>query len=193
MSKLALLLILCWCLADSTTGFGYQGQKSVEVSAIDAYGKQIDSFIKHNPKRHRIFSNMSDNDTERWREFRSQRQLDKAKEGNIDETAFVWSKSGSVVGANFTFQSGSGDWAQYVMYYFRADGSLAKIQAQLNTFHGNVSVARDKSYSRSGKVLREITRYLDLKTQKPIKPADFMDEEIPVYQNVRKLPFFKLL
>jgi hypothetical protein len=187
------VVLLCLLVCEAVSIGASQTRSSGEVPAIDAYARQIDSFIKRNPKRGRIFANVSDDDTDRWREFKSKRQFEKATEGIIDESAIVWFKSGSVVGANFTFQSSSGDWAQYVTYYFRADGSLAKIHAQLNTFHGNISVVRDKSYSRNGKVLRETTRYLDLKTQKPIKPTDFMDEEIPVYQTVHRLPFFKLL
>ncbi len=193
MSKFAPLLILCLCLADSTAGLGYQGQSSVEVSAIDTYAKKIDLFIKRNKNRQRIFANVSNDNADRWREFKNESERDKLNdEKNLSETALVWSKSRKVMGANFTFQSGSGDWVQYVMYYFRDDGSLAKIQAQLNTFHGNIGVARDKYYSRSGRLLSTKTRYLDLESQKPIRHRpDFMDQEIPLYQSVRRLPFFK--
>jgi hypothetical protein len=195
MSKFAPLLILCLCLADSTTGLGYQGRNSVEVSAIDVYAKKVDSFIKRNRNRQQIFANVSNDDADRWREFKNERERDKLNdENNLGETALVWLKSRKVIGANFTFQSGSGDWVQYVMYYFRDDGSLAKIRAQLNTFHGNISVARDKYYSRSGRLLNSRTRYLALESQKPTKHRpDFMDEEIPLYQNVRRLPFYRLL
>ncbi len=194
MSRFAPLLILLLCLATSGASLGYQGQNSVEVSAIDAYAKKIDLFIKRK-NRQRIFANVSNDNADRWLEFKNESERDKLNdENNLSETALVWSKSRKVMGANFTFQSGSGDWVEYVMYYFRNDGSLAKIQAQLNTFHGNISVGRDKYYSRSGRLLTTKTRYLDLKSQKPVRRRpDFMDEEIPIYQSVRRLPFFKQL
>ncbi len=81
-------------------------------------------------------------------------------------------------------------------YYFRKDGTLAKIHAQLNTFSasdGGMSVVRDKFYAAGGRLLHTSTRYLDLKSQKPRKRGDFMDQPIPDYHTVRNLPFTKLL
>jgi hypothetical protein len=83
-----------------------------------------------------------------------------------------------------------------VSYYFREDGTLAKIHSQLNTFAsaiGGISVVRDKFCDASGKVLHTTTRYLDLQSQKPRKRSDFMDQPIAVYKAVGELPFAKLL
>jgi hypothetical protein len=175
-----------------------QAPKHSAIAAIDSYAKSVDSFIKLNPNALRIFANVAsgtDKGPDRWRRFRSEAERQEAESGhNLNETAFVWLKAGKVVGANFTFQSGSRDWAHFVMYYFREDGTLAKIRAQLNTFYGNISVMREQVYSSSGKLLRKTTRYLDLESQEPRRPtADFQDEPIPVYRRVRDLPFYKLL
>ena len=193
--KLSLLLVLALLSANRGPGLGSQKPNSEQVAAIDSYAKRVDQFIKRNPNHLRIFANVASNKPDRWREFKSERSRDKADTGdNLNENAYVWLKAGKIVGVNFTFQSGSRDWAHFVMYYFREDGTLAKIQAQLNTFYGNVSIARDKFYSADGKMLRSTTRYLDLKSKKPTEPtADFQDEPIPIYRNVRDLPFRKLL
>ena len=130
---------------------------------------------------------------DKWAEFKTVRQEVQA---NLEDSAHVWLRDGKVVAARFSFTSSSGDWYHYVDYYFRADGTLAKIHAQLNTFagpDGGISVVRDKFYSSSGKLLHTATRYLDLKSQKPRKRGEFMDQPIPDYKTVRDLPFYKLL
>lgn len=169
----------------------------LQIAQIDTYSAQVDRFIKQNPKTLRIFADISgvDQTSPQWREFRSEKDREKASTGdNLNENAYVWKGSGRVVGANFTFQSPSGDWAHLIMYYFREDGSLAKIDAQLNSFYGEVSVIRIRHYSERGGLLKSSSRHLDLQTRKPKKPdADFIDQPIPVYRNVSALPFHKLL
>jgi len=125
--------------------------------------------------------------------FKTARQLEQA---SLDESAYVWLKDGKLVVAKMSFTSSSGDWYHFVTYYFRDDGTLGKIHAQLNTFAapgGGVSVVREKFYGADGKLLHATTRYLDLQSQRPRKRADFMDQPIPVYKTVRDLPFAKLL
>jgi len=77
----------------------------------------------------------------RWREFKSEVEREEADTGN--DKAKVWAKDGAVALVSYAFQSPSGDWAHYVSYYFREDGTLAKIHAQLNTFYGNMTVIRE--------------------------------------------------
>jgi hypothetical protein len=157
---------------------------------INSYAKQVDRFSKHHPKR--SFANVG-TDTDNWREFKTSAELNNATAAPFDESAFVWLKAGRVVGANFTFTSESGDWAHYVNYYFRENGGLAKVDARLNTFYGNLSVIREKYYDDKGKLLRASTRYLDLQSGKPKKSKDFIDEPIPIYLKAQDLPFYKIL
>jgi hypothetical protein len=165
------------------------------LTAITSYTKSVDQFTKRNPRKRRIFGITPEEEDkpDEWAEFKTVRQEVQA---NLDDSAHVWLKDNRLVVAQFTFTSSSGDWYHYVSYYFRADGTVAKIHAQLNTFFaadGGISVVRDKFYSSSGKLLHTATRYLDLKSQKPRKREDFMDQPIPAYQTVRHLPFYKLL
>lgn len=166
-------------------------QKPTLVS-INSYVRQVDQFIKRHPRR--VFANASEaeDEADHWREFKTVAEVESG-ETTFDETAYVWEKTGKLVAANFTFTSQSGDWAHYVTCYFREDGTLAKIHAQLNTFHGNLSVIREKFYDGRGKLLHTSARYLDLKSQKPTRSRDFMDQEIPLYLRARDLPFYKLL
>ncbi len=168
------------------------------VTAVNTYAKDIDQFIKRNPKDHRIFGDTASgtqDEPSHWQEFKTEAEREKADTGeNLNENAYVWLKGGKVVGVNFTFQSPSRDWAQFAMYYFREDGTLAKIQSRLNTFYGELTVRQEKFYSSEGKLLRTTKKYLDLNSQKPKKPGkDIQEFPIPVYRRVEDLPFYKLL
>jgi hypothetical protein len=185
-------LILAVALAASAMCSTQVAAQRPAVVSINSFANEVDRFIKHHPKR--IFANASEaeDEADNWREFKTAAEVENG-ETAFDESAYVWQKTGKVVAASFTFTSQSGDWAQYVNYYFREDGTLAKIRVHLNTFHGNLSVIREKFYDGSGKLLRTSTRYLNLRSQKPTKSRDFMDEPIPLYLKARDLPFFKLL
>jgi hypothetical protein len=166
-----------------------------ELAAITSYTKSIDQFTKRNPRKRRIFGIIPEEEDkpDKWAEFKTIRQEVQA---NLEDSAHVWRRDGKVVVAQFSFTSSSGDWYHYVSYYYRADGTLVKIHTQLNTFaaaDGGMSVVRDKFYSSGGKLLHTTTRYLDLKSQKPRKRGDFMDQPIPDYKTVRDLPFYKFL
>jgi hypothetical protein len=168
-----------------------------QVATIDTLVAGVNRFIKVNRKSARVFADVSgiEDSNPQWREFRNEDEMEKARTGdNLNEIAFVWTRASKVIGTSFTFTSPSGDWAHLVTYYFREDGSLAKISAQLNTFYGDLSVIRVQYFNDRGVVLKSTSKYLDLKTQKPKKPdGDFFDREVPVYGNVRELPFHKLL
>jgi hypothetical protein len=193
-NRILITLGILLVFSASVTG---QGRKTssptaTELASINAYVKQVDRFVKRNDKRRRIFGNVG-NEEDQWREFKGKVAKGETDPADLDEAAYVWARKGRVIAAYFAFQSGSRDWGHFVTYYFREDGSLAKIHSQLNTFYGNVSAFRDKYYSSNGRLFRTTTRYLDLDTKKPKKNPNFHDEPIPVYLSVRKLPFFKLL
>jgi hypothetical protein len=165
---------------------------ATELGSINAYVKQVDRFMKRNDKRRRTFGNVGDEQAQ-WREFKGKVAEGETDPEDLDEVAYVWLRKGKVVATGFTFQSGSRDWAHFVTYYSREDGTLAKIHSRLNTFYGDVSAIRDKYYSSNGKLLRTTARYLDVQTHKPTENRNFHDEPIPVYLSVRRLPFYTLL
>jgi hypothetical protein len=169
--------------------------QKAQVAASGSYAKSIDQFTKRNPKKRRLFGNAAGEEgkQDQWREFNSATQMVGL---NLDESSTIWLKDGKVVVAYFSFTSPSGDWYHFVDYYFRADGTLAKIHSQLNTFFsadGGLSVVREKFYGANGKLLHTSTRYLDPGSWRPRKRGEFMDEPIPLYKTIRDLPFAKLL
>jgi len=165
------------------------------LNAIGSYTKSIDQFTERNTRTMRIFGIIpgEEDKPDKWAEFKT---IAQEVQANLFDSAHVWRQDGKVVAAKFSLTSSSGDWYHYVDYYFRADGTLAKIHAQLNTFSGpdgGISIVREKFYSSNGKLLHTDTRYLDLKSQQPRKRGEFMDQPIPAYHTVRDLPFLKLL
>ena len=169
--------------------------RKAQLANINSYVAEVDRFTKRNTKARRIFADVAtENDNNpRWREFKTKREFDKF-EGNPDESAYVWTRTEKLIAAAFTFTSQSGDWAHLVTYYFREDGTLAKIEAQLNTFYGDVSVVRNQYFNNAGVRISSSERILGLKTQKPVKkPADYFDQPVTVFKKVSELPFYKLL
>ncbi|HMF55860.1 MAG TPA: hypothetical protein VK619_05840 [Pyrinomonadaceae bacterium] len=180
-----------------TAGTLSSAQAAGEIAAIETYSKGIDRYIRTHKRSARIFADVSQDETARWREFRTERERDRADTGdNLNENAYVWLRDGKIAGANFTFQSPSRDWAQFVMYYFRQDGTLAKIDSRLNTFYGNMTVKRIRYYDADGHLLKSSVDYFDLQTQKRkrgVADGDFMDRPVPVYMKVSSLPFYNLV
>ena len=193
--KLARLSLIGFVLLLSDFGFGAAGQtptasptppsSSAEVSEIKAYTAEVDRFSK--ARKFRTFGIFYRGDKGNWRELKGK------SDQPLNESCDVWTRDGKVVLAFFGFTSDSGDWYHFIKYYYRQDGTLAKIQARLNTFYGNVSVLRDRYYNATGKLLKSTRRYLDLQTHKPVTKANFDDEPIPMFSTASSLPFHRLL
>lgn len=170
-----------------------------EVAEIESSARGLDRYAKVNARQGRYFADLSSyekNERARWQEFKTSKALDKAwQNGDTYTSANIWTKPTGEMIAVFTFSSPSGDWAQYMTNYYRADGTLAKSSAELRTFMGNIIRIHDRLYDTSGKLLREQTRYLDLKTRRPkrVKKDEFMDVEAPLYTKASGLPFYTLL
>jgi hypothetical protein len=172
-------------------------QPTGKVAEIEAYAGEIDGYVKSNPQSERIFADTSSatkNEAPRWREFKSEKERAGADAGdNLNSNAYVWTHNGKIIGANFTLQSPSRDWVQYVMYYFRGDGTLAKTSSTLNTFQGDITVIREDYYNAKGTFLKGTTQCHDLKTQR-VKPCgNFQEQPAPLYQKVSQLPFYGML
>ncbi len=197
--RVNLLAMFLLSVSLSTVAGGqHRGSKPSDTSVINLSARQIDQFIKRNPKGRRIFADVASgasDEPSRWQEFKTEAAREKADTGdNLNENAYVWLKAGKVVGVNFTFQSPSRDWAHFAMYYFREDGTLAKIQSQLNSFYGDMTVRRESFFKSDGQLLHTTVKYFDLNSQKPKKPEkDFPEFPVPVYKKVQDLPFYKLL
>ena len=194
--KILLNFVLLSCAIAGCQSFAVAQTSKSSVTEINNYTGGVERFTKVN-KKHRIFGDVSSAKTDKtdlWREFKNEKQLEDTGDGeNLNQTATVWTKQGKVIAAKFNFTSPSGDWNHFINYYFRENGSLAKIDAQLNTFEGNVSVVRQRYYNSNEFLIKSTQTFRELETNKPRKSADFMDNPIPVYLKVSDLPFHQLL
>ncbi len=168
-----------------------------KIAEIESYVKEVDAYVKANAQSQRIFADVSSG-TEagaaKWSEFKTDKEREAADTGdNLNENAYAWTRDGKLVGANFTFQSPSRDWVNYVMYYFRPDGTLAKSDSTLNTFQGEITVIRQDFYSAKGVALKGTTHCKDLKSQKPKPCGNYNDQPAPLYKTVNEVPFYGLL
>lgn len=178
-------------------GAALQASGPAGIAAIEAYVRQMDAHVRRNARRGRLFGDTSDYTKQdapaRWQEFRTRRALERAE---VYSAATVWANArGDAVVAEFSLSSPSGDWAQYNTYYYRDDGTLAKLHSELRTFMGDLIVIRDRFYDPQGKLLQEKTRYLDLQTRRPrkVEAGSFMDMPIEPYAKTSDLPFYSLL
>jgi hypothetical protein len=181
---------ICLILLFSSLVFS-QTNKAREIKQINSYVKGLNAFIEKNQKRHETFADISQTEKPKWRRFKSEKALDKIM---INEAAYVWRRRGRLVAADFTLSSESGDWAHYVNYRYRHDGTLAKIEADLRTFYGNISVVRNLYFDIKGRLLRKTTQFRDLQSNQPVKPNEnFIDEKFEIFKTTAKLPFAFLL
>lgn len=173
------------------------------VKKIDAYVRSVDAIRTKLKKPSMVFGDTADveSDKEKWQKFASDKALEKFRTRNeVYNIAYNWLSGGKIVQSSFTLSSPSGDWATYSDYYFRADGTLAKIRIEHRTFYGDFIMLRDIYFSSVGKVLSKTTKYQDLKTQKPKKVSEeFLEgnealiKEVDYYLTTATLPFASLL
>lgn len=169
-----------------------------QVKQIEAYAKTIQAFVEKEQKPHLVIADVADyNNAEKaiWKMFKSEEEFEEARETEeAYEIAYIWKKDGKIVAANFTYSSPSGDWAQYVYYVFREDGSTARADRELRTFLGDIIVNRIHIYDEAGKLLKETKTFRDLATQEPVKANEnFQDIDVDIYKNVKNLPFASML
>jgi hypothetical protein len=176
-------------------GFSSNASRSKQSETeVKQYCRGIAALTK--PAEALVFADTGKGAEPVWRQFATESSLNDALGNSIPPrvVALVWTHDRKVIEANFTFQSESTDWAKYSNHCFRADGSLARIQSTLNTFHGNVTEVSVTEYSKSGKHIKKTVRYFDLNTHRAIKPpAYFLPQNTPVYMRVNDLPFATIL
>jgi len=171
-------------------------KNSDSVESINAYAKTIDAFTKKEGGPNLVIADVSDynkDDKAKWKKFASEKDFEKSTEDSYT-TAFIWKKDGKPLATNFTYSSPSGDWAQYMFYVFREDGSVAKATRDLRTFMGDIMVVRTYYYDQEGNLLKETKQFRDLATKKFVKASNnFQDIDVDIYKNIKELPFVSML
>lgn len=133
-----------------------------------------------------------------WKIFKTSKEMEGANaEGAPNTQARVWLAPGGVTYVDIFFQSDSGDWAHFVDYCYRGDGTLARTISTYNTFlsedEDGVSRVRTRHYDATGKVLRTKQKLLNLQTKRPAPRARFPDEPEPLFAKVKDLPFWSVV
>ena len=178
-----------------------QSKNKAAVIQIEKYIKKVDQTTKTKKEPDLVFADVSQNNKPKWRKFSSTRSLGKYREEKSETYSISnnWVNNGKIVVSIFTIFSESGDWANYVSYYYRQSGSLAKIELEYKTFNGNFAVIKNIFFSSKGKILTSNIKYVDL-DNKPMKPdKEYVRENSSVmndfgyYKTTAKLPFYYLL
>ncbi len=198
-----IVLIISSCLSFAQANKIKTAKKDVQteklVKPIEDYVETIADFVEKQGKPHLVIADVSDyieSNKPVWKKFASEDEFEKSRDTNEVYTfAYIWQKDGKTVAVNFTYSSPSGDWAQFVLNTYRADGSLAKVDSRLNTFYGDATILRTFYFDAKGKKLKETVKYLDLQSDETFDPKtrDFFDSEVEIYKTVRNLPFANLL
>lgn len=171
-----------------------------EIAAIDAYVRGVEAVRRKAKRPSSIFADAAeiDSETERWRQFDSEKALERHRRNSeVYTIAYNWLEQGKLVASNFTVSSPSGDWVKYNLHYFRTDGSLALIESDYRTFMGDFVVIRRRYFDAAGKQVHQTSKIQDLKTRKPKKAPDGVmgdsPDEIDYFMTTGKLPFAALL
>ena len=194
--RYCLLLLLSTCLIVSA-----QTRANVEIKRINAYCKKIDSDLKDKNGHELVFAEVSRNAKPKWRKFVSAAALEKFREDTeTNKIANSWMRNGKLVLTIFTLFSESGDWAKYVHSYFRHNGTLAKVETDYRTFHGNFHYSEKLYFDERGELLAKDKEFSDLETKKIIIPdKDSLEDNSPMmnstdyYKSTSKLPYAHLL
>lgn len=164
------------------------------LAEADGYAALIRDFVEKQGEPGVIFADIGTDGEQAkpsWKRYATLKDFESAGEDEESYTvAYVWLKEGKPVLVNFTYTSPSGDWAHYVEYVYRPEGSVAVIRKELRTFYGEIIVIRTSVYDPKGKELKSTKEFLDLETQKPKKPTEnYQDVDVPVFKKVSELPF----
>lgn len=170
-------------------------RKHAQLAAIEKYCKEIDAYKKEKGVVRKTFATI---DTGKkgtrkvWMEFKNDKAREQADTGeNLNENAFVWLRKNKVVAATFTFQDTSRKWVHFAFYYFRADGSLAKLDEELD--REKIKFVRKSYFSEDRKMLAGASNYFDGTAKQIAAPKNFTDRKAPVYKSVNDLPFYSQL
>jgi hypothetical protein len=165
-------------------------QTSSRIVAVEKLTDELDSYARLNPQARRFFVNTSETGAGNWQEVSGEKEIENKS------SAVVWIKKDKAVIALLSSQAVES--SQKVTYYFRDNGTLAKIHSELFIKAGNMESVRDRSYDPKtfARLIRDFSHCADFQTgqQKPCAEAMTIEEKtIPVYTKTTELPFYALL
>lgn len=165
-------------------------QNAPRIVAVEKYTDELDNYAKQNPQARRFFVNTSETQTGNWQEVSSEKELENKP------SVIVWMKKDKAVIALISSQSMES--SQKVTYYFRDNGTLAKVHSELFIKAGNMEAIRDRSYDPKvfAVLIRDFSRCFDFESSQ-VKPcgdaATLEAKAIPIYMKTTELPFYAQL
>lgn len=170
---------------------------SSRISTIDRLAAILDSAMARDTDHILIFADTTDYTSDsipHWIQFPNHEALDTDYHEVCGQANYYKAKD-TTVEIFFFDDSPSRDWAYNISAYYRADGSLAKVDADLRTFYGNVSAETIRYYDDSGKILKQTKTFRDIHTNKRLrnKHPDYTDEPLEIFHRIKDLPFYRLL
>ncbi len=109
----------------------------------------------------------------------------------IYDIAEVWTLPSGILFVSMYLTSESGDWASFIDYCYRPNGSLARIESDYRFLPGGgTRRIRTQIFSLDGKISSQYRRLFDIKTGKLLTTTSFpRDRDDPVYLTPSSLPF----
>jgi len=165
-------------------------QTAPRIVAVEKYTDELDAYAKQNPQARRFFVNNSESTAANWQEVASEQETENKA------SAVVWFRKDKPLIALVSSQGMES--SQKVTYYFRENGTLAKIHSELFIKAGNMEAVRDRSYDPKtfAILIRDFSRCFDFQSaqQKSCGEASTLEAKlIPVYMKSTELPFYALL
>jgi hypothetical protein len=162
-------------------------QTSSRIVAVEKYTDELDNYARLNPQSRRLFSNTSDPQTGSWQEVGNETEVESKA------LAVAWMKNGKAVIVLISSKSPQSN--QKVTYYFRDNGTLAKVHSEFSNNVNNMQSLRDRSYDPKAFLVRDFSYCTDMVTgmQRPCGDAEVVEKAIPLYMRSTELPFYAQL
>jgi len=196
------LLLVAWAAAAGAQPADREApRRPAAVESIDAYVRGIDLLVDSDAEQRghfRVFAHFASPRTKvpSWREFADENALDetlKAEQPPTVVLARVFLRAGSVAAV---YASAAGeDGVVWTDHYFRADGSLAKLETRWRTLGGELQMTRERFFDPAGQVLWSWVEFVDLAAGSPVprlRPG-LSEPKTDVYLRVDRLPYHSLL
>jgi hypothetical protein len=195
-------LVLVWWTAGASAQPADRDspRRPAEVESIDAYVRGIDLLVDSGDEqggRFRVFAQLAPRGrAPAWREFADETALDDTVTSEQPPTvvrARVFLRAGSVAAVYASVAAEDG--VVWTDHYFRADGTLAKLETRWRTLGGELQMARERFFDSAGQVLWSWVEFLDLAAGTPLprlRPG-LTEPKPDVYLRVDRLPYHGLL
>jgi hypothetical protein len=196
------LLLVSWAAAASAQPPDRDPpRRPAEVDNIEAYVRGVDLLVDSAGEQggqFRVFAQLASPRSKApgWREFADEDAVDelvKAEQPAMVVLARVFVRAGSVAAVYASV--GVEDGVVWTDHYFRADGSVAKVDMRWRTLGGELQMVRERYFDAAGQLVWSWVEYVDLAAGTPLpklRPG-LSEPKTEIYLRVDRLPYHGLL